>query len=223
LEGVEALIRWQHPEKGLLAPSHFLGEVDTLGLNKELDSYVLDKACQAIGRWYEKYQRRIAIAVNVTAVEFQDPDLVPKITALLLKYAVPPSFLELEITENIVMTDIATAMDTIVILQTMGIKVSIDDFGTGYSSLAYLRKLPIDKIKIDRSFITEVASNDSDLTIVKSMVKLSHGLGKRVLAEGVETKQQLDLLRKIGCDAVQGYYISRPVPEKELMKFLKPK
>lgn len=223
LEGVEALIRWQHPEKGLLTPNHFLGEVDTLGLNKELDSYVLEKSCQAIGRWYEKHQRRIAIAVNLTAVEFQDPDLVPKITALLAKYAVPPSFLELEITENIVMTDITMAMDTIVILQTMGIKVSIDDFGTGYSSLAYLRKLPIDKIKIDRSFITEVASNDSDLTIVKSMIKLSHGLGKRVLAEGVETKQQLDLLRKIGCDAVQGYYISRPVPEAELMKFLKPK
>jgi diguanylate cyclase (GGDEF)-like protein len=223
LEGVEALIRWQHPEKGLLTPNHFLGEVDTLGLNNELDSYVLEKACQTMDHWFNKYQRRIAIAVNLTAVEFQDPDLVPKITALLLKYAVPPSFLELEITENIVMTDIDVAMDTIIVLQTMGIKVSIDDFGTGYSSLAYLRKLPIDKIKIDRSFINEVASNDSDLTIVKSMIKLSHGLGKRVLAEGVETREQLDILRKIGCDAVQGYYISRPIPENELIKFLKRK
>ncbi|MFT7430136.1 MAG: EAL domain-containing protein (putative c-di-GMP-specific phosphodiesterase class I) [Colwellia sp.] len=122
-------------------------------------------------------------------------------------------------TENVVMTEIATAMNTIVILQNMGIKVSIDDFGTGYSSLAYLRKLPIDKIKIDRSFIEEVASNDSDLTIVKSMVELSHGLGKRVLAEGVETEEQLRVLRNIGCDAVQGYYISKPIPEEALKKY----
>ncbi len=109
---------------------------------------------------------------------------------------------ELEITENVVMTDIVRAMDSIIKLQSMGIKVSIDDFGTGYSSLAYLRDLPIDKIKIDRSFIKEVASNDSDLTIVKSMIDLSHGLGKRVLAEGVETVEQLNLLRHLGCDAV---------------------
>jgi len=131
-----------------------------------------------------------------------------------------PRYLELEITENVVMTDIDTAMNTIVSLQNMGIKVSIDDFGTGYSSLAYLRKLPIDKIKIDRSFITEVASNDSDMTIVKSMIELSHGLGKRVLAEGVETVEQLNVLRNLGCDAVQGYFINKPLPEEKLEHYL---
>ena len=124
---------------------------------------------------------------------------------------------------RVVITDIELVMKTIVILQNMGIKVSIDDFGTGYSSLAYLRKLPIDKIKIDRSFIQEVATNDSDLTIVKTMVELSHGLGKRVLAEGVETQQQLQLLRNIGCDAVQGYFISKPISEEEFTKYLKRK
>lgn len=220
IDGVEALVRWQHPEKGLLAPNQFLDDFDALGLNGELDSYVLNQACQIGADWYAKFKRRITIAVNVSAVEFQDPKLVAKIQALLLEYEIPPKYLELEITENVVITDMETAMDTIVVLQNMGIKVSIDDFGTGYSSLSYLRELPIDKIKIDRSFITEFATNDSDLTIVKSMVKLSHGLGKRVLAEGVESQEQLDLLRKIGCDAVQGYFINPPLPREKLASYL---
>jgi diguanylate cyclase (GGDEF)-like protein len=221
LEGVEALVRWQHPEKGLLAPNQFLDNIETLGLNSVFDNYILEKSCQTIERWFKQYKRRVTIAVNITAVEFQDSRLVANIQGLLLKYNVPPTCLDLEITENVMMTDIQLAMSTIITLQNMGIKVSIDDFGTGYSSLTYLRKLPIDKIKIDRGFISEVASNDSDLTIVKSMIELSHGLGKRVLAEGVETRAQLDLLRNLGCDAVQGFFISRPVPENELVKYLK--
>jgi len=223
LEGVEALVRWQHPEKGLLAPDQFLADIESLGLNNRLDNYVLEKACQAIAHWHEKYKRRVTVAINISAIEFQNPKLITNIQSLLFKYNIPPKYIDLEITENVVMTDINTAMDTIVILQNMGIKVSIDDFGTGYSSLAYLRKLPIDKIKIDRSFITEVAINDSDLTIVKSMIELSHGLGKRVLAEGVENAEQLNLLRNIGCDAVQGYLISRPVTAEAIAHFLKRK
>jgi len=220
LEGVEALARWQHPENGLLSPARFLDDIDALNMNSEFDSYILSKACSANARWYEQFKRRVAIAVNITAVEFQDSQLVSKIQNLLLVNNLPSKYLELEITENVVMTDIDTAMDTIITLQNMGIKVSIDDFGTGYSSLAYLRKLPIDKIKIDRSFITEVATNDSDLTIVKSMIKLSHGLGKRVLAEGVENKDQLNVLRNLGCDAVQGYFIDKPLPEEKLVTYL---
>lgn len=220
IEGVEALVRWQHPEKGFLSPDKFLPDFDALGLNGELDNYVLDLACKTNAHWYKKYKRRVAIAVNMTAVEFQDPKLVSKIQTLLFKYDIPSSYLELEITENVVITDISVAMDTIVVLQNMGIKVSIDDFGTGYSSLAYLRQLPIDKIKIDRSFITEFSTNDSDLTIVTSMIKLSHGLGKRVLAEGVETLEQLNLLRKLGCDAVQGYFINPPLPAEKIEDYL---
>jgi len=223
LEGVEALVRWQHPEKGLLAPSEFLTELEALGMHNEFDYYILAKACQASERWFTLYQRRVAIAVNITAVEFQDEQLVTNIQMLLHKYNIPSKYIELEITENVVMTDIVRAMDSIIKLQSMGIKVSIDDFGTGYSSLAYLRDLPIDKIKIDRSFIKEVASNDSDLTIVKSMIDLSHGLGKRVLAEGVETIEQLDLLRHLGCDAVQGYFINKPLPEDKLVRYLERK
>jgi diguanylate cyclase (GGDEF)-like protein len=220
LEGVEALARWQHPEKGLLSPSSFLDDIDALNMNSEFDNYILNKACCANARWYQQFKRRVAIAVNITAVEFQEPHLVTNIQHLLLANNLPSKYIELEITENVVMTDIDTAMDTITMLQNMGIKVSIDDFGTGYSSLAYLRKLPIDKIKIDRSFIAEVATNDSDMTIVKSMIKLSHGLGKRVLAEGVENKDQLNILRHLGCDAVQGFFIDKPLPEEKLVIYL---
>ncbi len=219
LEGVEALVRWQHSTKGLLLPAEFLGDIEKLGLHIEFGRYILEKACQMNAHWFETYGRRITIAVNITAIEFQDIQFVATVKGVLQHYNVPPNYLELEITENVVMTDINQAMNSIVKLQNMGIKVSIDDFGTGYSSLAYLRKLPIDKIKIDRSFIEEVASNDSDLTIVKSMVDLSHGLGKRVLAEGVETKEQLQLLQHLGCDAIQGFYISKPLSEKNLQNY----
>lgn len=223
LDGAEVLVRWQHPTKGLLAPGQFFDDIEALNLYSELDNYVLEKTCQTIAQWYETYNRRVPLAINITAVEFQAPNFISNVQALLIKYDIPPIYLEFEVTENVVITDIDLVMNTIVVLQNMGIKVSIDDFGTGYSSLAYLRKLPIDKIKIDRSFIQEVASNDSDLTIVKTMVELSHGLGKRVLAEGVETQQQLQLLRNIGCDAVQGYFISRPISEEEFTKYLKRK
>jgi diguanylate cyclase (GGDEF)-like protein len=223
LEGVEALIRWQHPSKGLLPPAAFLDDIEQLGLNSQLDNYVLNKACKTIARWHKTYHRFITVAVNLSAAEFQDPRLVAKIQALLIENAISPQALELEITENVMITDMHQAMNTIVALQSMGVKISIDDFGTGYSSLSYLRKLPIDKIKIDRSFIMEVDSNDSDLTIVKSIIELSHGLGKRVLAEGVETEKQLQLLRNLSCDAVQGFFISKPVPEVELVKYLKRK
>ena len=223
LEGAEVLVRWQHPEKGLLAPGEFFDDIAALNLYSELDNYVLEKTCQTIAKWYLTYKRRVPLAINITAVEFQAHNFVSNIQKLLMKYEIPPIYLELEVTENVVITDIELVMKTIIVLQNMGIKVSIDDFGTGYSSLAYLRKLPIDKIKIDRSFIQDVASNDSDLTIVKTMVELSHGLGKRVLAEGVETQEQLQLLRNIGCDAVQGYFISKPISEEEFTKYLKRK
>ena len=220
LEAAEVLVRWQHPEKGLLAPGQFFDDIQALNLFSELDNYVLEKTCQTIDSWYKTYKRRIPLAINITADEFQSPNFIQTIQNLLKKYNIPPIYLELEVTENVVITDIELVMKIIVELQSMGIKVSIDDFGTGYSSLAYLRRLPIDKIKIDRSFIQEVTTNDSDLTIVKTMVELSHGLGKRVLAEGVETKEQLQLLRNIGCDAVQGFFVSKPISEEAFAKYL---
>ena len=173
---------------------------NTLGLDGELDNYVLEFACKTNAAWYQQYKRRVTIAVNMSAVQFQDAKIISKIQGLLFLYNMPLINLELEITENVVITDISSAMNTIVALQNMGIKVSIDDFGTGYSSLAYLRA--------------------ADLTLVKSMIKLSHGLGKRVLAEGVETKEQLQLLRQLGCDAVQGFFVNKPLAKEKFTDYL---
>ena len=144
-----------------------------------------------------------------------------KIQQLLLLYKVSPELLELEITENTAMHDMEKGSNHVLELQQMGIRVSIDDFGTGYSSLAYLRRMPIDKIKIDRSFVMDMAGNDSDMMIVKTMIKLAHGLGKRILAEGVETAVQLQLLKGMSCDAMQGYLVAKPLSETDALAFCK--
>jgi diguanylate cyclase (GGDEF)-like protein len=220
LEGVEALIRWNHPEKGLLMPGEFLPDIEELGLNAELDAYVLQLVGRTAAQWYELYRRRVTIAVNLTVAEFQDPRLVHNVQKLLVAHSLNPENIELEVTESTAMTDIEQGMKTISLLQNIGVKVSIDDFGTGHASLAYLRDLPIDKVKIDRTFITHMADNDADMTIVKSMINLVQGLGKRVLAEGVETQTQLTMLRNLGCDAVQGYHVSQPLPAADFEKYL---
>jgi diguanylate cyclase (GGDEF)-like protein len=223
LEGVEALVRWQHPEKGLLSPGDFLTELESLGMHNEFDNYILTKACQAGERWFKLYRRRVAIAVNITAVEFQNEQLVTNIQMLLKKYNIPSKYIELEITENVVMTDITRAMDSIVKLQSMGIKVSIDDFGTGYSSLAYLQKLPIDHLKIDRSFVRDLDNSDNDKAIVLAVIAMAHSLKISVIAEGVETQSQKEFLRDNQCDSVQGFLFSRPVPFDEFCAQLRDK
>jgi diguanylate cyclase (GGDEF)-like protein len=219
IEAYEALVRWEHPEKGLLMPGQFLPLVEQVGLSKELDLLLLDKAVCTLAEW-KKQGIHVPMAVNMSPVHFQVDGLKSRIQQLLLKYQVSPAVLELEITENTAMGDMEKGSNYINELQQMGIRVSIDDFGTGYSSLGYLRKMPIDKIKIDRSFVTEMAANDSDMMIVKTMITLAHGLGKRILAEGVETETQLQLLRTLACDAIQGYLLAKPLPEAEALALL---
>lgn len=221
VEGFEALVRWKHPEKGILPPGAFLEDIEHLQMSKVLDEFLLEKAVVTLSEWCKRFPRyNIPVAVNLSPNQFQSLDLVSRIRDLLTEHNVPGEVLELEITENVAMEDIEKGMDTIRLLQEMGVKVSIDDFGTGYSSLAYLRKIPIDKIKIDRSFISEMQVNDSDYTIVHSMIKLAHGLGKRVLAEGVEINEQLALLERMGCDSIQGYFFYKPLPEEEAISLL---
>lgn len=221
IEGFEALVRWNHPEKGILPPGAFLDDIEQLQMSKALDEFLLNKAVITLSAWYKRFPGyNIPVAVNLSPMQFQSLDLVSRIRDLLTEHEVPGEILELEITENVAMEDIEKGMDTIRLLQEMGVKVSIDDFGTGYSSLAYLRKIPIDKIKIDRSFISEMQVNDSDYTIVHSMIKLAHGLGKRVLAEGVEINEQLELLGRMGCDSIQGYFFYKPLPEEEALALL---
>jgi diguanylate cyclase (GGDEF)-like protein len=219
IDGFEALVRWQHPEKGLLMPGQFLPQMEQLGLMRELDFQLLEIAVATLGRW-RKLGIQQSIAVNMTPIHFEQPGLKARIQMLLEQYQVPTSLLELEITENTAMGDMEQGSNFVAELQQMGIRVSIDDFGTGYSSLGYLRRMPIDKIKIDRSFIMDMAGSDSDMMIVKTMITLAHGLGKRILAEGVEDENQLGLLKRMSCDAVQGYLIAKPLPEAEAIKLL---
>ena len=218
IDACEVLLRWLHPEKGLLMPGQFLPFVEQLGLSRQLDFWVLHKAIATLSSWKQQ-KLHIPLAVNMSPLHFQQEGLKQKIQQLLMQYQVAPNMLELEITENTAMHDMDKGSNHVMELQQLGIRVSIDDFGTGYSSLAYLRRMPIDKIKIDRSFVMEMAGNDSDMMIVKTMIKLAHGLGKRILAEGVETDIQLQLLRGMSCDAVQGYYIAKPLTEADAIQF----
>jgi len=218
LEAFEVLVRWQHPVKGFLMPGQFLPFVEQLGLSRQLDFWILHKAVKTISEW-RKQQIQIPLAVNMSPLHFQQDGLKQKIQQLLLQYKISPDLLELEITENTAMHDMEKGSNHVLELQQMGIRVSIDDFGTGYSSLAYLRRMPIEKIKIDRSFVMDMAGNDSDMIIVKTMIKLAHGLGKRILAEGVETAMQLQLLRNLSCDTVQGYYFAKPLSEQDALNF----
>jgi len=209
--GFEALIRWQHPERGLLTPAEFLPYIEQLGLSTELDDWVLDHAAAILTSWQEKFGCCWPVAVNLSAPQFQHFQLIEKMQRLLEDYSISPEWLELEITENVAMSDLHNGMSVIQRLREMGFGISIDDFGTGHSSLAYLRSLPINKIKIDRSFVSELQHNNNDVTILKAMIRLSHGLGKRVIAEGIETQEQQDILQKLGCDMMQGYFYSPPM------------
>lgn len=220
IDAFEVLVRWQHPQKGFLMPGQFLPFVEQLGLSRQLDFWILQKAVETISRWRQLHIH-LPLAVNMSPLHFQQDGLKQQIQQLLQQYKVAPDLLELEITENAAMHDMEKGSNHVIELQQMGIRVSIDDFGTGYSSLAYLRRMPIDKIKIDRSFVMDMAGNDSDMMIVKTMIKLAHGLGKRILAEGVETAVQLELLRNMSCDAVQGYYIAKPLAEEDALTLVK--
>lgn len=222
IDGFEALVRWHHPQRGIVMPGNFLPQMEQIGLMRELDLQLLEQAVETLGRW-RKQRVQLSVAVNMSPIHFEQAGLKQRIQQLLQQYEVPPTMLELEITENTAMGDMEQGRNFITELQQMGIRVSIDDFGTGYSSLGYLRKMPIDKIKIDRSFIIDMASSDSDMMIVKTMITLAHGLGKRILAEGVEDTNQLLLLRHMACDAAQGYLVAKPLPEADALALLQQK
>ncbi|EAQ32613.1 MULTISPECIES: putative bifunctional diguanylate cyclase/phosphodiesterase [Idiomarina] len=209
--GFEALIRWQHPERGLLSPAEFIPHIEQLGLTELLDNWVLERAAEILADWNKRFSHVWPIAVNLSAQQFQQSKLVEHLTRLVDNYQLDASYLELEITETVAMSDLSNGMDVIRRLRDLGFKVAIDDFGTGHSSLAYLRSLPINKIKIDRSFVSELQVNRTDATILKAMIRLAHGLGKRVIAEGIETQDQQDILQQLGCDMMQGYFYSPPI------------
>jgi diguanylate cyclase len=219
IQSVEALLRWNHPTRGLVGPDEFIPLAQQTGLIKPLTLYVLDEALSQCRAWH-RTGMTIGVAVNLSVRNLLDADFPDQVRDLLEKWRVEPSLLELEITESTMLSDPVRTKRVLDKLSAMGIALSIDDFGTGYSSLAYLSQLPVNEIKIDRSFVMNMADSDNDAVIVRSTIDLARNLGLHVVAEGVETEQAWDQLSKLGCTLAQGYYLSRPVPAAELTDWL---
>ena len=217
LVGAEALIRWQHPERGLLAPSQFMPLAEESGLIIEIGDWVLRTACAQAAAWRRAGLDGLAVAVNLSARQFAQPQLPARVAELLREAGLPPAQFELEITENVAMHDIGRAIATLQQLRAIGAKLSVDDFGTGFSSLSYLKRFPIDKLKIDQSFVRHLPHDDNDAAITRAVIALGNSLRLRVIAEGVETAEQLAWLRASGCHEYQGYHYSRPLPPEEFI------
>jgi diguanylate cyclase (GGDEF)-like protein len=217
--GVEALVRWQHPTHGLVPPAQFIPLAERTGLIGPLTHYVLDAALRQCRAW-QQAGHDLAVAVNVSARRLLDLGFPDEVAGLLARWQVPAGLLVVEITESTIMADPAHALQILGRLDQMGVQVAIDDFGTGYSSMAYLKRLPVHELKVDRSFVAQMTSNRRDAVIVRSTVDLGRNLGLRVVAEGVEDLATWQALDALGCDAIQGYHISRPVPAEDLIHWL---
>jgi diguanylate cyclase (GGDEF)-like protein len=220
VECVEALVRWQHPRQGLLGADEFVPIAEQTGLIRPLASWVLEAALRQCNRWRQE-GLDLAIAVNLSMRNLHDPEVADMIRKLLARWGIPAARLVIEITESSLMADAARAMEVLGRLRGMGVGISIDDFGTGYSSLAYLKRLPVDELKIDKSFVAHMARDENDAAIVRSTIGLAHDLGLSVVAEGIEDQETWDLLTALGCDVAQGYFISRPLPAAALGEWLK--
>jgi diguanylate cyclase len=217
--GVEALVRWQHPDHGLLAPEEFIPLAERTGLIHPLTRWVLDAALRQAAQW-QQAGHRLSVAVNVSTRCLLDPGFPDEVAERLHAWQVPAGSLMLEVTESAVMADPARALDVLGRLHAMGVKLAVDDFGTGYSSMAYLKALPVDELKVDRSFVGQMADSSSDAVIVRSTIDLGHNLGLRVVAEGVETQAAWQELEALGCDTAQGFYLGRPMPASDLERWL---
>jgi diguanylate cyclase (GGDEF)-like protein/PAS domain S-box-containing protein len=215
--GVEALVRWQHPEQGLIPPSRFIPLAERSGLIVPMGEWVLNEACRQAQLWRESGQQ-LVMAVNLSALQFKRGNLLETVANALRQSGLPAEQLELELTESILLQDIDVAINTLHSLKAMGVKFSIDDFGTGYSSLSYLKRLAVNKLKIDQSFVRDLAEDPDSAAIVRAIIQLGHTLQLSVIAEGVETDAQLAFLRNYGCDEAQGYFFSRPVAAAEFVK-----
>lgn len=221
IAGAEALIRWQHPERGLVSPTEFVSVLEDTGLILPVGEWALAQICQQYTIWKNMGFGNISLALNLSAKQFLDAELCEKVRRTLDRMKPNPDFLELEVTESILMGDFQSATQTLENLHALGIKLSIDDFGTGYSSLAYLKLLPVDVLKIDRAFVMGLPDNAQDNAIVRVILLLAQALDLKVVAEGVETEEQLNFLINEKCDYIQGYYYSKPVPSEQFTQLLK--
>jgi diguanylate cyclase (GGDEF)-like protein len=220
ITGLEALLRWVHPRRGLMSPMEFIPLAEETGLIASIGEWVLATACAQTKAWQDQGFSKLDVAVNLSARQFADPMLFSKLASIIRGSGLHPSSLELEITESLVMSQGANAVNVLQQLKSLGVRIAIDDFGTGYSSLAYLKSFPIDTIKVDRYFIRDIPANFGDKQITRALIAMARSLRLKVVAEGVETADQLKFLRKERCDLVQGYFLHRPLPEGEVAAVL---
>ena len=212
VSSMEALIRWNHPERGLVGPVEFIYLAEETGLIVDIGHWVLCQVCEQVAKWIAEGYRAPRVAVNLSARQLNSPELIESIAGVVEEAGIPASLIELEITESTIMEEPEQVIDTLNKLKSMGFTLAIDDFGTGYSSLNYLKRFPIDYIKIDRAFITDVVDNRIDADIVRAIVALARALDVKVIAEGVETIGQQRFLQELKCDLAQGFLLSKPVP-----------
>jgi EAL domain-containing protein (putative c-di-GMP-specific phosphodiesterase class I) len=215
IAGMEALLRWRLPERGLVCPAEFIPIAEQTGLIVPIGEWVLRTACAQSMAWRRSALEPVSIAVNLSALQLKDQQMVGKVDSILKETGLAPGHLELEITESTIMHDIERAVSVFGSLNGLGVKITVDDFGTGYSSLYYLKKFPLYALKIDRSFVNEITENQDDAAIATAIVAMAHSLKLKVVAEGVETEEQLEMLRFLGCDMLQGFLFSKPLPAEE--------
>jgi EAL domain-containing protein (putative c-di-GMP-specific phosphodiesterase class I) len=218
--GLEALIRWDHPERGVVEPSEFLWLAEETGLITRIGEWVLRQSCLQARAWDVRSGRPLRVTVNLSARQHRDAGLVDLVERILTETRTEPAALCLEITESIAVDDAETAMATLNRLKELGVKLSIDEFGTGNSSLGSLKRFPLDMLKIDRSFVIGLDSDPEDIAIVTAIINLAHSLGLETIADGVETRDQLDALLRLGCETGQGYYFARPRPVEAIAELL---
>jgi EAL domain-containing protein (putative c-di-GMP-specific phosphodiesterase class I) len=214
--GFEALIRWQHPKLGLVPPNEFIAIAENNGLILPIGEWVLRTACAQARKWHRDGLLAVPVAVNVSAVQFRQEGFCQLIRRVLLETGLPPQFLELELTESLLLSNADVMFTVLQELKEMGLRLAIDDFGTGYSSLSYLKQFRVNKLKIDRSFIRDIAMHSDDAAITTAIISLAKSLNLKVIAEGVETEAQMSFLREHHCDEIQGYYFSKPITAVEV-------
>lgn len=218
--GLEALVRWQHPKLGLIGPDQFIAFSEGRGLVGAIDRWVLQAACRQMKAWHDAGSLKVPVAVNLSAIDFRQGNLLEEIAGILLETGLEPAFLEIELTETVLMDNNGQVLATLAALRELGVGLTLDDFGTGYSSLAYLKRYPINKLKIDRSFIKDLTTDAGDFALTTAIIQMAKGLKLKTLAEGVETQAQLDILAELGCEEFQGYLISRPLKAQDARAFI---
>ena len=221
LQGLEALVRWRHPERGLVGPDEFITFSESRSLITPIGRWVICEACRQLKEWQDQGLAMVPVAINLSALEFRQRDVAAEIAAVLRETGLAPQYLEIEMTESVLMHQTGQVLDTLNALKALGVSISIDDFGTGYSSLAYLKRYPIDKLKIDRSFVADTPGNADDVAIVTAIIQMGHSLQLKTVAEGVETAEQVGLLTGLGCDLIQGFVVSEPMDASRASDWLR--